>query len=138
MPSRYPPYQTCHRRFQKWEREGGFDRILQGLAEHLRDMGKVDLTEVYIDGNGYEIGSSVLSSEFAAEVSVLLLRATNYRPGLGVHPSAGWPSAPQRSIWPIGWLGASEAGLRTTPEPLGSCRGRLCDEFELRTLEHIS
>ena len=51
MPRDYPPYQTCHRRFQNWERQGVFDRILKGLAEHLRDIGKVDLTEVYIDGS---------------------------------------------------------------------------------------
>lgn len=51
LPRRYPPYQTCHRRFQKWEREGVLDRILRSLAEHLRDVGKVDLTEAYIDGS---------------------------------------------------------------------------------------
>ena len=27
------------------------DRILRALAEHLRDVGKVDLTEAYIDGS---------------------------------------------------------------------------------------
>src|SRR5271165_3361189 len=50
MPKRYPPYQTCHRRFQKWETEGVFDCILRALAEDLRDRGKLDLTEAYIDG----------------------------------------------------------------------------------------
>ena len=50
MPRRYPPYQTCHDRFQKWEREGVFDRILTTLAEDLRARGKLDLTEAYIDG----------------------------------------------------------------------------------------
>lgn len=51
LPDRYPPYQTCHRRFQKWTSEGVLDRVLEGLAEHLRDVGKVDLTEAYIDGS---------------------------------------------------------------------------------------
>jgi len=51
LPGRYPPYQTCHRRFQKWEREGVLDRILHALAKHLLDVGKVDLTEAYIDGS---------------------------------------------------------------------------------------
>lgn len=27
LPPRYPPYQTCHDRFQKWEREGVLDRF---------------------------------------------------------------------------------------------------------------
>jgi hypothetical protein len=51
LPGRYPPYQTCHRRFQKWEREGVLDRILHALAKHLLEVGKVDLTEAYIDGS---------------------------------------------------------------------------------------
>jgi len=50
LPRKYPPYQTCHRRFQKWEREGVLDKILEALARDLRDRGKVDLTEAYIDG----------------------------------------------------------------------------------------
>jgi len=51
LPGRYPPYQTCHRRFQKWEREGVLDHILHALAKQLLDVGKVDLTEAYIDGS---------------------------------------------------------------------------------------
>jgi transposase len=50
LPRRYPPPQTCHDRFQKWEREGVLDRILAALAEDLRERGKVDLTEAFIDG----------------------------------------------------------------------------------------
>ena len=29
LPRRYPPYQTCHRRFQQWQRSGRLDRLLQ-------------------------------------------------------------------------------------------------------------
>ena len=50
MPRKYPPYSTCHRRFTKWNKEGVINHILRALAEHLRDVGKVDLTEAYIDG----------------------------------------------------------------------------------------
>ena len=50
MPRRYPPYTTCFRRFQKWEREGVLDRILAALAKDLLERGKVDLTEAFIDG----------------------------------------------------------------------------------------
>jgi transposase len=32
LPERYPPYQTCHRRYQRWVREGRFERILDALA----------------------------------------------------------------------------------------------------------
>src|SRR5437899_2386113 len=40
LPSKYPPYQTCHRRFQSWQRSGLLIRVLQKLAEDLRDRGR--------------------------------------------------------------------------------------------------
>ena len=39
LPERYPPYQTCHRRFQRWTGEGVLDDILRALAEDLKDRG---------------------------------------------------------------------------------------------------
>jgi len=50
MPDRYPPYQTCHRRFQQWVRSGVFEQILQALATDLHERGGIDLSECYIDG----------------------------------------------------------------------------------------
>jgi transposase len=35
MPGRYPPYQTCHRYFQEWCRDGTLRRILHALAKGL-------------------------------------------------------------------------------------------------------
>ena len=32
---RYPPFQTCHRRFQQWVRLGIFHRIAKELVEDL-------------------------------------------------------------------------------------------------------
>jgi transposase len=49
LPSRYPPYRTCHRRFQLWHRSGRLDRLLQRHAEDLRDRGKIDLSEAFVD-----------------------------------------------------------------------------------------
>lgn len=49
LPSRYPPYQTCHRWFQKWVSEGVMDTLLKALAEDLRRRGKIDLSECFID-----------------------------------------------------------------------------------------
>ena len=51
LPRRYPPYQTCHRRFQRWVKQGVLEKILRALAEDLRDRGKLDLTEAYIDAS---------------------------------------------------------------------------------------
>jgi transposase len=50
LPPRYPPYQTCHRRFQQWCRDGTLHRVLRALAEHLYKRGGVDITECFIDG----------------------------------------------------------------------------------------
>jgi len=49
LPDRYPPYQTCHRRFQQWQRTGVLRDLLECLAEDLRLRGKLDLTEGFID-----------------------------------------------------------------------------------------
>jgi transposase len=51
MPPRYPPYQTCHRWFQKWAQEGVFKQILAELAEHLYERGEIDIRETFIDGS---------------------------------------------------------------------------------------
>lgn len=49
LPDRYPPYQTCHRRFQQWQRTGVLRDLPECLAEDLRLRGKLDLTEGFID-----------------------------------------------------------------------------------------
>jgi transposase len=51
LPDRYPPYQTCHRRFQQWTRSGAFDNILRTLAEHLSENGGMDLSEAFVDAS---------------------------------------------------------------------------------------
>ena len=49
LPDRYPPYQTCHRRFQQWVRSGVMKALLQALAEDLRVRGGLDVREAFID-----------------------------------------------------------------------------------------
>lgn len=49
LPERYPPYQTCHRRFQEWVREGVFQGVLEALAHDLEARGEIDLSECYVD-----------------------------------------------------------------------------------------
>jgi transposase len=51
LPARYPPYQTCHRRFQGWVRDGTLERVLRALAQDLRERGKIDPSEAFIDGS---------------------------------------------------------------------------------------
>src|SRR5262245_54304527 len=50
LPPRYPPYQTCHRRFQEWVANDTFETILATLAKDLRDRGGIHLNEGLIDG----------------------------------------------------------------------------------------
>ena len=50
LPERYPAYQTCHRRFQGWCRDGTLKRVLYSLAQDLYERGGIDLTECFIDG----------------------------------------------------------------------------------------
>jgi len=50
LPERYPPYQTCHRRFQEWVRAGAFEAILRAMIKDVKERGKLDLTECFIDG----------------------------------------------------------------------------------------
>jgi len=51
LPDRYPPYQTCHRRFQWWVREGKLERILKVLAQNLHARGQLQLEEAFIDAS---------------------------------------------------------------------------------------
>lgn len=50
LPEKYGNYKTVHRRFQNWSKQGVFEQLLVMLAEDLRDRGKLDLKECFIDG----------------------------------------------------------------------------------------
>ena len=62
MPQRYPPYQTCHRRFQQWVKQGVFKRIAKELVEDLYERGKIDIREAFIDGSFAPAKKGVLLS----------------------------------------------------------------------------
>jgi transposase len=70
VPERYPSPATCHRRFQQWVRSGVFRKILLALAKDLRDRGKLDLTECFIDASfvGAKKGAFVWARRSAARV----------------------------------------------------------------------
>jgi len=50
LPERFPPYQTCHRRFQKWVKDSRLRKVLETLTQDLLERGKLDLSETFIDG----------------------------------------------------------------------------------------
>src|SRR5215216_5555041 len=70
LPERYPPYQTCHRRFQQWIAQGTLSLILEALAEDLKERGNLDLSECFIDGTFVvaKKGGSVLERPSGAKV----------------------------------------------------------------------
>jgi transposase len=35
LPERYPPYQTCHRRFQRWIEDQGFSGLYSKLLQKI-------------------------------------------------------------------------------------------------------
>ena len=51
LPERYGAYQTVHRRFQHWRKQGVIEAVLQGLARDLHKRGGLDLSECFLDGS---------------------------------------------------------------------------------------
>ena len=50
LPHKYGTYQTVHRRYQEWIRQGVFEVILRELAQDMEERGKLSLNECFIDG----------------------------------------------------------------------------------------
>ena len=50
LPKTYPPYQTCHRRFQQWSRDGTLEKVLAAIGDKLRKRRQLNMTECSIDG----------------------------------------------------------------------------------------
>jgi hypothetical protein len=49
LPERYPPFQTCPRRFQQWVRSGILEEALRRLARCLHERGQSNLDEAFVD-----------------------------------------------------------------------------------------
>ena len=49
LPEKYPPFQTCHRRFQQWVRNGKLEEALRRLARYLHERGQLNLEEAFVD-----------------------------------------------------------------------------------------
>ena len=67
--NKFPPYQTCHRRFQRWVREGVLIQVLRTLVEDLQARGQLDLAETFIDASfsGAKKGAVLLVQHAAAK-----------------------------------------------------------------------
>jgi len=71
MPNKFPPYQTCHRRFQRWVGEGALVELLRTLAQDLVARGDLDLAETFIDASfsGAKKGALVSALQSAAKAA---------------------------------------------------------------------
>ena len=49
LPEKYPPYQTCHRRFQQWSSDRTLEKVQMALTEMLEKRKKIDMSECCID-----------------------------------------------------------------------------------------
>lgn len=50
LPKRYPPYQTCHRRFQQWSCDGTLAKVLEAVAGKLQKRRPLNMSECSIEG----------------------------------------------------------------------------------------
>ncbi len=62
MPDKYPPYQTCHRRFKAWVRQARFVEALRLLARNLHERGKLNRDEAFVEATFASAKKGVLQS----------------------------------------------------------------------------
>ncbi len=86
LPECYPPYQTCHRRFQEWVQSGVLQQVLEALARDLEQRGTLDVSECFIDG------TFVVAKKGAQEW--VRLNVTPADSASYYRSSGGWPIAP--------------------------------------------
>jgi transposase len=88
LPQKYPPFQTCHRRFQHWVRAGKRELVLQMLAEELQARGRLDLEEAFIDAtlagtkkgvpqSGFPDAARERKSSFSPMITVFLSQSVS-------------------------------------------------------------
>jgi transposase len=107
MPSKYPPYQTCHRRFQQWVREGRFVEVLRLLAGHLHERGKLNLDEAFVDAT---FASAKKGASLSVPPNAAKARRSSLSPLVTVFLSPSLSKAlrlPSASLWKLFWPAAS-------------------------------
>ncbi len=49
LPEKYPPYQTCYRRFKQWSMDGTLESVQLALIEKLEKRKQINMRECCID-----------------------------------------------------------------------------------------
>jgi len=99
LPSMYPPDQTVHGRFQQWVRSGQLEKALRILTEKLRQEGKLNPDEGWIDGS----------------FAVAKKGALQWAKPSGAREPRSWPSPPETAFL---WLSRSIRPRRTNRNSL--------------------
>jgi transposase len=96
LPRRYPPDQTCHRRFQLWQRSGRLEVLLQRLSEDLRDRGKIDLSEAFVDATlaGAKKGGAAVGPTRRGKGSKIMAICERHGLPVAVHMASASPYEP--------------------------------------------
>jgi len=107
MPPKYPPYQTCHRRFQQWIRDGKLVEALRVLARHLHERGKLHLDEAFVDAT---FASAKKGASRSARLSAARAPQSSLSLLVTVFPAPCLSKAlrlPSASLWKLFWPDAS-------------------------------
>jgi transposase len=115
MPEKYPLYQTCHRRFQQWVRNGKLEEALKRLARHLPQQGKLNLEEAFVDAT---FASAKKGASLSAPPVVARARRSSLSPLITVFLSPYLSTAlrrPSACLWSMFW---SEASSTSSPPGL--------------------
>jgi transposase len=107
MPAKYPPYQTCHRRFQQWVREGRLVEVLRLLAKHLHERGKLNLDEAFVDAT---FASAKKGASRSDPLSAARAPRSSLSPLVTVFLSPSLSKGlrlPSASLWKLFWPDAS-------------------------------
>jgi len=93
LRQKYPPLQTCHRRFRHRVRADKPERVLQMLAEELQARGKFGLEEAFIDATfaGVKTGVSQSGLPNAAMGTRILVLADDHSLPLAVSIESASP-----------------------------------------------
>jgi len=113
LPEKYPPFQTCHRRFQQWVRSGQLEQALAMLARYLHQCGQLNLDEAFVDATfaSAKKGASQSVPPVAARV-----RRSSLSPLITVFLSPLLSTAlhrPSASLWKRFWREVSSTNCRS-------------------------
>lgn len=109
LPERYGRWQSVYHRFNRWRRDGTFDRILKALQIRLDKQGKIDWDLWLVDG------TSIRASRAAAGARKKSTRATSSNP-----PTTAWAAAAADGAQNSTWL----LTARALSSPPGSPRAK--------------